>query len=155
MTQIIQLEGLEKLFEASMPAAQRLAPEAARIAFMMFKAGRDAAAIAQRTGAPLAAVLAFLDKAAPPKSTLPPSREDDKEQGAAPAAEPAATSPTPPAPAQEPPPEPRDPRPDIELTRLQQAAIRQLRKLGIPAREIGTVMRVSPNQVARICKEIP
>ena len=49
----------------------------------------------------------------------------------------------------------KDTRPDVDLSKLQQATVRHLRKSGLPLETIANAFRVGTDQVQRICKEIP
>lgn len=147
-------ERLAGLLGDSLPNA--LSPAQARVAIEMHRGGRDAQAIAERVRASIVAVKAFLDsikpaKAAPaaaaPAEPAPPAVEQLEAASTvkpAPAATPVLT-PTPrPAPI-----------PDVELTGLQQAVIRRLRKVRVPASVIALGMRLTPDQVQRVAGEIP
>jgi hypothetical protein len=155
-----------------MPKHPPLSGRAANVALMMHRAGRDAYAIAERIQAPLPSVLAFLDylrrveaaKAASRRaSTSEPAPErfdplsDASVEELEDVAPPEEAPEPPPAADPPPPPAPRDTRPDIELSELQQAIIRRLRKgrARVPAATIALVMRLSPDQVMRVAGEIP
>lgn len=150
-------EGLAGLLGDSLPNA--LSPAQARVAIAMHRGGRDAQAIAERACASVIAVKAFLDSLRPGKATAAAPTP-------APEPTPPATPATAPAPAAEqleaapptdraPTPAPKPPIPDTELTGLQQAVIRRLRKARIPAFAIAIGMRLTPDQVMRIAGEIP
>lgn len=162
---VIQLDhdDIGRIFQESIPSQPRLPPEAARIATMMAKAGRDAGAIALRIGASPAAVSAFLErlaaarpaKAAKPDEPAPMSPESFTTAASAAEPEPpAAQQRTPLVRTMEEAP-PWDPRRDVELTPLQAAMIRNLRKLRIPALTIARLTRVAPDQISRIAGEAP
>lgn len=159
---IVQLapDGLAKLFDESRPTPRALTPAEARVALGMHRAGRDAAAIAERTQAPVAAVMAFLDSlkaraAKPPQQAaaaeaLPVESASvlviDPEQFAADSQPPPAAAPAP---------LPKLPPPDVALSDLQVGVIRRLRKARVPAAAIAFGMRLTPDQVQRVVGEIP
>jgi hypothetical protein len=167
---IIQLapDGLERVFRESMPKHPPLSGRAANVALMMHRAGRDAYAIAERIQAPLPSVLAFLDYLRRVEAAKAASRGTSTSEPAPerfdPLSDASVEDVAPPEEASEPPPAPdpplpvpRDTRPDIELSELQQAIIRRLRKgrARVPAATIALVMRLSPDQVMRVSGEIP
>lgn len=160
MTEIIQLEtDVNRVFDDSLPTWPGLSPQSARLAVMMHKAGRDAAAIADRVDMPLGSVLAFLDRvkgeeskreqAQLDRASVAAPDEDFEEEAAAVE----AAAPSPPRPTQSRP--PRDTRPDIKLSALQQSVIRRLRQTRVSVSTIAKMMRLSPDQVMRIAGEIP
>lgn len=156
---IIQLEtDLNRVFDESLPTWPGLPAQSARIAVMMHRAGRDAYAIAERIEMPIGSVLAFLDRLkkaeakkaarAQAQSEPAPTEADDNSEplaANAPQSE-LALAQTPP---------PKLPAADVELTGLQLALIRRLRKARVSADTIARVMRLSPDQVQRIAGEIP
>lgn len=161
---IVQLapDGLTRLFRESLPTHPALSPAEARVALGMQRAGRDAAAIAERIRAPLAAVMAFLDSVkprptkakaaaaavtAPTEATVPPPA--DYEAPETPGADAPESEPVP-APAP-----PTLPPPDVELNSLQLAMTRRLRKAGVSTATISRMTRISVDQVMRIAGEIP
>lgn len=176
---VIRLDtpSLDKLFGGSLPKHPPLTETQSRVASMMQKAGRDAAAIAARVGASLASVTDYLERLArveqarvelaanprkgaylgAPSSTIEPADDIQLEESdtiAAPAREPERL------PVSVPQLQPRDEHPswpnhDIELTELQRKFIRGMRRIGIPVDALARKLRISPAQIERICIESP
>lgn len=157
-TNVIQLPStdLTQVFRESLPRHPRLSPRQGHEAALMHRAGRDAAAIADRIEASLGSVLDFLDLLKKAHAKKAEEREVHEP-------EPAPTGPayceplvaeaprSEPAPA----PPPKLPPPDVELNALQQAVIRRLRNSRISTQTIARMMRLSPDQVMRGAGEIP
>jgi hypothetical protein len=170
MTQIIQLDPklflepdrLQRLFDESMPQAPHLPPGAARIALVMYRAGRDAPAIAERLDVPVHAASAFIRRVKAQEDRARAAAEERQRHAEALAAmqsKPAAApvdSPrvveTPLAPPAVTPPEPM---PDASLNLLQRGAMRLMRLRGTSIEDLARAFRTSTDHVRRICKEAP
>ena len=176
---IIELapDGLTRLLAESLPTHAALSPQSARVALMMHRAGRDAGAIAERIKAPLGSVLIFLDSLKRQEEVLRRLEATRRAAAAARSAagEPIALEPAVAAdeePLEEPPtdtepaappstrcPEVIQPHREIprefELSDLQQAVIRRLRKAHVSAATISRMTRISVDQVMRVAGEIP
>lgn len=171
---VVQLPSadLTQLFRESLPRHPSLSPQQAHMAALMHRAGRDAAAIADRIEASIGSVLDFLDRLqkaqakqaaltdAEPEPDAPAAvdSESTEEQPAA-APERAPGDSVANVPRRRPIPtteqRPRDTRPDVELNGLQIALIRRLRRSRISADTIARMMRLSADQVLRVAGEIP
>lgn len=155
---IVQLapEGLNRLLDDSLP----ISPQTARIALSMRQAGHDAAAIAARTGAHLGAVTAFLEALRRKDPLIPvsaPRKPVETASPSAPTEQPAnELADAPPAAAETAKPLiPREIPREIELSALQLALIRRLRKAHVSTATISQMTRIAVDQVMRVAGEIP